>query len=55
MPAGLVKVELPTGGANDNGSGRVTYGFNKNFVYGWTNYNDNGTSGNSIAYQRWNQ
>ena len=38
-----------------NGAGRVTYGFKKNFVYGWTNFNDNGTSGNSIAYQRWNQ
>jgi hypothetical protein len=55
VPAGPVMVEPATGGATFNGSGRLTYGFKKDFVYGWTNYNDNGTSGNSIAYQRYNQ
>jgi hypothetical protein len=55
VPAGPVMIEQPTGGASYNGSGRVAYGFNGTFIYGWTNYDDNGDFGNSIAFQRFNQ
>jgi hypothetical protein len=55
VPAGPVQVEHSTGGADYNGSGRVTYGFDGTFVYGWTNYDDNGDFGNSIAFHRYHQ
>ena len=48
-------VTASTGGADYNGSGRVTYGFNGTFVYGWTNYDDNGDFGNSISFHRYHQ
>ncbi|MEO7418608.1 MAG: hypothetical protein ABI163_16230, partial [Thermoanaerobaculia bacterium] len=50
-PAGPVLVEAPRGDAY-NGTGRVTYGWNGTFVYGWTDYNDNGTFGNADDFQR---
>jgi len=40
------------GGAPYYGTGRVAFGWNGTFVYGWTNYNDDGPHGNTISYQR---
>ena len=35
-----------------HGTGRVTFGWNRTFVYGWTNYLDEGPNGNTISFQR---
>jgi hypothetical protein len=53
-PAGPVLVEPAMGGSDYNGTGRVAFGWTGTFVYGWTNYNDNGTFGNSMNFQRFN-
>jgi hypothetical protein len=53
-PAGPVIEQPPMGTAFYHGSGRVTYGGNRTFVYGWTNYLDEGPDGNTISFQRFN-
>ncbi|HEY4595141.1 MAG TPA: hypothetical protein VIJ02_01980, partial [Thermoanaerobaculia bacterium] len=51
-PAGPVISQPGMGGAPYFGTGRVAYGANGTFVYGWTNYNDEGHQGNTISFQR---
>jgi len=51
-PAGPVISQPGLGGARFFGSGKVSYGSNGTFVYGWTNYHDEGDVGNTISYQR---
>jgi len=51
-PAGPVISQPGLGGAPYYGTGRVAFGWNGTFVYGWTNYNDDGPHGNTISYQR---
>jgi hypothetical protein len=51
-PAGPVISQPGLGGAPYYGTGRVSYGWNGTFVYGWTNYNDEGDIGNTISFQR---
>ncbi|HEY3567374.1 MAG TPA: hypothetical protein VGP73_05510 [Thermoanaerobaculia bacterium] len=51
-PAGPVIEQPPMGTAFYHGTGRVAYGWNGTFVYGWTNYLDEGPNGNTISYQR---
>lgn len=51
-PAGPVIEQPPMGTAFYHGSGRVTFGWNRTFVYGWTNYLDEGPNGNTISFQR---
>ncbi|HEY4565272.1 MAG TPA: hypothetical protein VIJ36_19990 [Thermoanaerobaculia bacterium] len=51
-PAGPVISQPPMGGAPYHGSGRVTYGANRTFIYSWTNYNDEGHRGHTISFQR---
>lgn len=52
-PAGPV-IEQPPLGENAfyHGTGRVTFGWTRTFVYGWTNYLDDGPDGNTISFQR---
>jgi hypothetical protein len=53
-PAGPVIVQPPLGSfAFYHGTGRVAYGWNGTFVYGWTNYLDEGPNGNTISFQRY--
>jgi len=51
-PTGPVISQPGLGGAPYYGSGKVAFGWNGTFVYGWTNYNDEGDIGNTISYQR---
>src|SRR5436305_1605949 len=51
-PAGPVVEQPPMGTAFYHGTGRVTFGWNRTFVYGWTNYLDEGPNGNTISFQR---
>ena len=51
-PAGPVIEQPPMGTAFYHGSGRVAFGWNNTFVYGWTNYLDEGPNGNTISFQR---
>jgi hypothetical protein len=51
-PAGPVIEQPPMGTAFYHGTGRVAYGWNGTFVYGWTNYLDEGPNGNTISFQR---
>jgi hypothetical protein len=53
-PAGPVIEQPPMGTAFYHGSGRVTFGWSNTFVYGWTNYLDDGPDGNTISFQRFN-
>lgn len=51
-PAGPVIEQPPMGEAFYHGTGRVAYGANGTFVYGWTNFLDEGPNGNTISFQR---
>ncbi|HEY2293968.1 MAG TPA: hypothetical protein VGM86_24975 [Thermoanaerobaculia bacterium] len=53
-PAGPVISQPPLGSnAFYHGTGRVTFGWTRTFVYGWTNYLDEGPNGNTISFQRY--
>jgi len=53
-PAGPVIAEPPMGeNAFYHGTGRVAFGWTRTFVYGWTNYLDEGPNGNTISFQRY--
>jgi hypothetical protein len=52
VPAGPVISQPGLGGAPYYGTGRPAYGANGTFVYGWTNYNDEGDFGYTISFQR---
>jgi len=53
-PAGPVIAEPPLGAnAFYHGTGKVTFGWTRTFVYGWTNYLDEGPNGNTISFQRY--
>ncbi len=51
-PAGPVISQPGLGDAPYYGTAKVAYGWNGTFVYGWTNYNDEGVFGNTISFQR---
>ncbi|HEX6903652.1 MAG TPA: hypothetical protein VF789_28335 [Thermoanaerobaculia bacterium] len=50
-PAGPVIAQTPLGSSPNLGAAKVAFGGNGTFVYGWTNYDDEGV-GHTISFQR---